>query len=73
MPAIDRIHDAVRNALTKDGWLITHDPYVISYEEVTLFADLAAEHALAVQRGDQKIVVEIKSFTGASPIHTAFG
>lgn len=69
MPALDAIHHAVRNALIKDGWIITHDPYVIRYDEVTLFADLAAEYALALERHDQKIVVEIKSFSGASPIH----
>lgn len=68
MPAIDKIHNAVRNALIKDGWTITHDPYVIRFEEVTLFADLAAERTLAVEREGRKIVVEIKSFSGASPI-----
>ncbi len=68
MPAIDRIHNSVRNALIKDGWTITHDPFVISYEEVTLFADMAAERALAVERGERKIVVEVKSFIGLSPI-----
>jgi hypothetical protein len=34
------MHDAVKNALIKDGWTITADPYVIAYEDVTLFADL---------------------------------
>ena len=42
MPALDRIHGPVRNALIKDGWTITHDPFVIAYEEVTLFSDMAA-------------------------------
>jgi XisH protein len=68
MPAIDKIHNAVRNALIKDGWLVTHDPYVIQFEEITLFADLAAERALAVERAGRKIVVEVKSFSGASPV-----
>ena len=68
MPAVDRIHNAVRNALIKDGWTITHDPFVIAFEEITLFADLAAERALAVERGERKIVVEVKSFGGLSPI-----
>jgi hypothetical protein len=45
MPAPDTIHDAVKNALVKAGWLITHDPYVIQFEEITLFADLGAERA----------------------------
>jgi hypothetical protein len=29
MPAKDVYHDAVRNALVKDGWTITADPYPI--------------------------------------------
>src|SRR6266550_7381909 len=37
MPAADRIRDAVKNALVKDGWTITADPYVLEYEEVILF------------------------------------
>lgn len=28
MATADIIHDAVKNALIKDGWAITHDPYV---------------------------------------------
>ncbi|MGZ3382218.1 MAG: element excision factor XisH family protein, partial [Isosphaeraceae bacterium] len=26
MPARDRYHDQVKNALIRDGWTITHDP-----------------------------------------------
>jgi hypothetical protein len=69
MPAKDRIHDAVKNALLKDGWIITHDPFLIEYAEVSLAADLGAECPLAAERAGQKIVVEIKSFIGPSPIH----
>jgi len=68
MATIDLIHNAVKNALIKDGWTITHDPYVIKYEEVTLFADLGAERAIAAELAGNKIVVEIKSFVGRSPI-----
>jgi hypothetical protein len=66
MPAHDKIHDAVRNALVKDGWTITDDPFTIQYEDVELFADLAAERPLAAERGEQRVVVEIKSFLGPS-------
>jgi len=66
MSAKDIIHDAVKNALIKDGWTITDDPYVIEYAEVTLYADLGAEHPIAAERGKQKIVVEVKSFISAS-------
>lgn len=50
MPAADIIHNAVKNALIKDGWTITADPYRIEYEEIDLFADLAAERPIAAER-----------------------
>jgi hypothetical protein len=68
MSAKDVIHDAVRNALIKDGWTITHDPYTIEYEGKYLYADLAAERTLAAERNGEKIIVEIKSFVGQSII-----
>ncbi len=66
MPARDVYHDAVKQALIKDGWTITADPYTIEYEEMRVFADLAAERSLAAEREGQKIVVEIKSFLSPS-------
>ncbi|MCP4712783.1 MAG: XisH protein [Planctomycetes bacterium] len=64
--AKDIIHDAVKNALIKDGWTITADPYRIRYKGLTLFADLSAERPIAAKRDGHKIVVEIKSFIGRS-------
>lgn len=69
MATLDAIHNAVKNALLKDGWIITADPYTIRYEEVMLFADLGAERPLAAERAGRRIVVEVKSFLGPSPIH----
>lgn len=68
MPRLDIIHNAVRNALIKDGWLITDDPYVIQYRRTVLYADLGAERPIAIERNGQKLVVEVKSFVGASKI-----
>jgi XisH protein len=68
MPRLDIIHNSVKNALTKDGWLITDDPYVIRYQKTTLYADLGAERPIAAERDGQKLVVEVKSFIGASKI-----
>lgn len=68
MPKLDIIHNAVKNALTKDGWTITDDPYVIEYRTTKLYADLGAERPIAAQRAEQKIVIEVKSFIGASKI-----
>ena len=67
--AKDVIHDMVRNALIKDGWTITADPYIISYGDDKLYVDLAAERSLAAERDSRKIAVEIKSFVGRSPLH----
>lgn len=69
MTARDAIHDAVRNALVKDGWTITADPYTIEHEEVRVYADLAAERLVAGERHARRIVVEIKSFIGLSPVY----
>lgn len=66
MPAKDIYHNEVKNALIKDGWTITDDPYFIKYEDAELYADLAAEKPIAAERQGQKIVVEIKSFVGKS-------
>lgn len=68
MARLDIIHHAVKNALVKDGWLITDDPYIIEYEEVTLYADLGAERMLAAEKVGSRIVVEVKSFLHSSRI-----
>jgi hypothetical protein len=31
MPARDKFHEAVKNALIKDGWQITADPLTIKF------------------------------------------
>jgi hypothetical protein len=56
----------VKQALIKDGWTITHDPFKIRRGRIKLYADLAAERRSADERTGQLIVIEIKSFTGKS-------
>ncbi|MDZ8105479.1 MAG: element excision factor XisH family protein [Nostoc sp. DedQUE12a] len=69
MPAKDLYHDTVVQALIKDGWEITDDPFVLSYGGRELYVDLGAEKkAIAAQKGDRKIAVEIKSFLKPSPV-----
>lgn len=68
MPAKDLYHDAVRNALIRDGWTITHDPYTIPYGVDKVYVDLGGERTLAAERGTEQIAVEIKSFLGASGV-----
>ena len=75
--AKDIFHQQVKNALIKDRWKITHDPFIIRISEaIKLQIDLAAENAIAAERGSEKIAVEIKSFIADSDIssfHTALG
>jgi len=76
MPAKDILHNPVKNALIKDGWTISFDPYPIKYEEVKLVADLAGEKTISATREGQQIVIEIKSFLSRSPMRefeTALG
>ena len=49
MPARDYYHDAVKHALEKDGWTITHDPYHLPYDEKNLYVDLGAEQFFAAE------------------------
>ncbi len=78
MPRRDAIHDLVKQALVKDGWQITDDPYVISYGERFLFVDLAATakerpnslqgRFIGAAKNSQRIAVEIKEFRGQSAV-----
>ena len=62
MAAKDIYHEAVKNALIKDGWTITADPYPLEYEDVELYLDLAVEKLISEEQKQCKIIVEIKSF-----------
>ena len=72
MPRRDRIHDAVRNALIKEGWTVTDDPYFLKYGDEDLFIDLAAERLLAAERAGEKIAVEIKSLLARKSLGLAY-
>ena len=79
MPQRDTIHNIIRQALIKEGWEITDDPYVISYGdgERFLFIDLAARldalngiagRFIGARRGSSQIALEIKEFRGNEAI-----
>ena len=76
MAAKDQFHDAVKSALEKEGWHITHDPLYINFAEVEIYIDLGAEKLLAAEKDGEKIAVEIKTFLKPSAIyefHTVLG
>jgi predicted RecB family endonuclease len=64
--AKDKIHDLVKQVLINDGWIITHDPYIIETKDVEYEVDLAAEKILAAEKEGKKIAVEVKSFIATS-------
>lgn len=66
MPAQDIYHDAVKNALVKDGWTVTHDPFHLRWGKKDMYVDLGARQFLTAEREERKIAVEIKSFVGDS-------
>ena len=69
MPARDSIHETVKEAVIKDGWEITDDPYVISYGDRFLFVDLGASGFIGLQQGNKQIAIEIKQFRGQSQVN----
>lgn len=74
--AKDKFHDAVKEALEKEGWVITHDPYSLKIDETTYSIDLGAEFPIGAERNGEKIAVEVKSFLRESMVnefHTALG
>lgn len=69
MPARDIYHQTVRNALEKDGWIITNDPLTIRIGKKDMYIDLGAEKLIAAEKGESKIAVEIKSFVSRSEMN----
>ena len=69
MPARNIYHEVVVQALTADGWTITDDPLRLAFGGKDLYVDLGAERvAIAAERGQQRIAVEIQSFLSPSPV-----
>lgn len=76
MSARDIFHNAVKIALEKDNWIVTHDPLTLEFGLGSLYVDLGAERIIAAERSNEKIAVEIKSFLSGSTVsafHTALG
>lgn len=72
----DSIHDAVRESLENDGWIITDDPLKVKTGGTFFRMDLGAEKIIIAEKGTTKIAVEIKSLTKVSLIYDfyeAFG
>jgi hypothetical protein len=65
----DLFHEAVKTALQKEGWEITHDPLMLESFDTQIYVDLGAEQVIGAQRDKERIAVEIKSFLGNSYVY----
>ena len=76
MAAKDIFHENVKEALIKDGWMITHDPLRIAFKGKNIEIDLGAEPILGAKKNETEIAVEIKGFAEKSlmyAFHKALG
>ena len=68
--ARDLFHNIVKEALIKEGWTITHDPFPLhSRKEGGLSTDIGAEKIILAENNLKRIAVEVKSFTHMSILH----
>jgi hypothetical protein len=75
MSARDVFHEAVKQALDKDGW-VNVVPMTLKYGTTKLEIDLGAEQFFVAQKGSVLIAVEVKSFSSSSVVyefHQALG
>jgi hypothetical protein len=68
MPQRDLYHNAVKQALIKDGWAMTHDPYLVLSGGHRGFVNLGTGRTIAAEKEGQKIAVAIKSFVSSSRV-----
>jgi XisH protein len=69
MSAKNLHHEAAVEALIADGWTITDDPLKLSYGNRNVYIDIGAQQAIAAEKGERRIAVEVQSFVGLSEVH----
>lgn len=66
LPARDLLHMPFRAALEKSGWTVTHDPWLVQWENADLYVDLAAERPHPRSGQLEQAAFEIKGLDGRS-------
>ena len=70
--ARDLFHENVKEALIKEGWIITNDPLSFKIGNMQVQIDLGAERLIGAERGTDKIAIEIKTFGSLSFITSLY-
>ncbi|MCU0239571.1 MAG: hypothetical protein MUC29_09030 [Pyrinomonadaceae bacterium] len=73
MARLDKIHEAVKNALINDGWTITDEPLSFLFEKQRVLIDIAAEKLFTAEKEGNKIAVEVKSFLSIAKMTEFYG
>jgi XisH protein len=68
MSARDLFHEAVKQALDKDGW-VNVAPLTLRYGTTKLEIDLGAEQVFVAQKNNVQVAIEVKSFAAASVVY----
>lgn len=71
--AKDYFHGTVQEVLLKEGFSITHDPYVLRKYDPQWELDFGAEKVIAAESDRLKIAVEVKSYFQDSFAHAFHG
>ena len=64
--ARDIFHENVKQALIEEGWNVTNDPLTFKIGKVQVQIDLGAERLIAAEKGEERIAIEIKTFSSVS-------
>src|SRR4051812_14518573 len=64
MSTREQFRVAVKNALIKDGWTISHDPYLAPFLDGRESYEFASERPMGAERANERIVVEVRSCVG---------
>ncbi len=62
MPARDRYHQELKNALEGEGWTVTDDPFYVGIGSTNVQIDIGAERLVIAEKEAEQVAIEIKTF-----------
>ena len=68
----DKIHDAVKRALEKEGWQIVNDPFYLKLQTKTVRIDMEAERFMEAKKGAETILIEVKTLDTSALLYSFY-